>query len=139
MGIFEVKNEANYAAQVIRVESLTPLEWLDRLVALHWAGFQALVSKDTKPGDLMIVFPPESQLSETFASVNNLFSDKDKNNDTEVKGYLANNRRVRAIRLRGNVSNCLAMPVSSLSRFTSTLPDEGAVFDTIDGTVICQK
>lgn len=139
MSTFEVKNEANYAAQVIRVESLTPLEGLDRLVALHWAGFQALVSKDTKPGDLMIVFPPESQLSETFASVNNLFSDKDKNNDTEVKGYLANNRRVRAIRLRGHASNALAMPLSSLSRFTSTLPDEGAVFDTIDGTVICQK
>lgn len=38
MSTFEVKNEANYAAQVIRVESLTPLEGLDRLVALHWAG-----------------------------------------------------------------------------------------------------
>ena len=87
----------------------------------------------------MIVFPPESQLSETFASVNNLFSDATRNNDTEIKGYLANNRRVRAIRLRGHASNALAMPLSSLSRFTSTLPDEGAVFDTIDGTAISQK
>ena len=139
MTVFEVTGEANYAPQVVRVAELTTLEGLDNLVGLQWAGFQALVSKNTKPGDLMIVFPPESQLSETFASVNNLFSDATRNNDTEVKGYLANNRRVRAIRLRGHASNALAMPLSSLSRFTSTLPDEGAVFDTIDGTVISQK
>ena len=139
MTVFEVTGEVNYAPQVVRVAELTTLEGLDNLVGLQWAGFQALVSKNTKPGDLMIVFPPESQLSETFASVNNLFSDATRNNDTEIKGYLANNRRVRAIRLRGHASNALAMPLSSLSRFTSTLPDEGAVFDTIDGTVISQK
>lgn len=139
MTVFEVTGEVNYAPQVVRVTELTTLEGLDNLVGLQWAGFQALVSKDTKPGDLMIVFPPESQLSETFASVNNLFSDATRNNDTEVKGYLANNRRVRAIRLRGHASNALALSLNSISRFTRELPEEGAVFDTIGGTVISQK
>ena len=139
MTVFEVTGEVNYAPQVVRVTELTKLDGLDNLVGVQWAGFQALVSKDTQVGDLLLIFPPECQLSETFASVNNLLSNSELNNDPEVKGYLGKNRRVRAIKLRGHASNALALSLASLSRFTNQLPEEGAVFDTIDGTVISQK
>lgn len=139
MSAFTITGEANYAAQVIRADNITTLDNMDNLVALHWAGYQALVPKTTKVGDLFVVFPPESQLSETFVSVNNLSSVPNVNNDPTAKGYLGKNRRVKALRLRGNVSNLLALDVKSLSRFTQQIPAEGTAFDTIDGLVISQK
>lgn len=117
-------NSTNYAAEVIEVQALRTLPGLDNLVGISINGYQALVSKDTQVGDKLLVFPAECQISEAFAREHNLMRDQG--------GYLEANRRVRAIKLRGHVSNALALAMSDL-------PAVGTVFDTIDGVQIVRK
>lgn len=131
----ELKGNPNYAAQVVRVSMLTTLPELDNLRGLPVGGYQALVSKDTQVGDLLVVFPAECQLSHKFVSANNLYRHANLNADSEQTGYLEDNRRVRAIKMRGHNSNALAMPVSIID---PTLT-EGDTFDTVDGVELCRK
>jgi hypothetical protein len=134
--------EQNYAAQVVRIHSILPLEGADRLVGVPLFGMQCLVSKGMyNEGDLGILFPTECQISEEFAFENNLNSSAALNKDEFAKGYLAGNRRVRAIKLRGHNSNALFISLDSLSYLgvdTSELK-EGDCFNSIDGREICKK
>jgi len=104
-------------------------------------GYNAIVSKTTKIGDYGIVFGPETQLSEAFCHFNNLFSNAEENTDKNIKGYLGANRRVRSIKLRGNFSTCLFMPISALAYLGVSLEDikEGDSFTSINGVEICKK
>ena len=137
--IFEVRGEPNYAAEVRQIGRLESREGLDNLMAVPWAGLQALVGKDHAPEDIMVFFPAEAQLSDKFLRENNLYRDTTLNEDPTQKGYLEKNGRVRAIRLRGVTSSALALPLSSLLRYTDTPPPVGTRFDTINGEEICRK
>ena len=136
----ESKNN-NYAATVIKVNTLTKLDKLDNLLGLPIFGFQAIVSKSVTEGTLGIVFTAESQLSEDFAKVNNLYRHKELNQNKEITGYLDDTRRVKAIKLKGNVSSALFMPLSSLSYLGINVNDlkEGDTFDSINGIEVCRK
>lgn len=127
----------NYAAVVVTIGSVYPLAKCDNVVGTSVFGYQAIVSKDTKPGELMLFFPAECQLSHEYCRANNLYRDKDQNTDTTKAGYLDLNRRVRAIKFRGHTSNCLLMPLNSLPGRSRPAP--GAVFDTWEGAEICRK
>lgn len=134
------KNE-NYVATVIEVKAIIPIENCDNVVAVPVFGYQGIVSKDVKLGDLFLMFPPETRLSEAFVSQNNLYRHNDLNKDKDQKGYMEDNRRVRAVRFRGHVSNCLLMPLYSVS-FASdkwTQLQIGDSFDVINGIDICEK
>lgn len=131
--------DQNYCATVIRVKELHKLEGLDNLVALNMFGFQALVSKDTQIGDLGILFTSEVQLSEKYASENNLFRHSEKNKFNERKGFLEDTVRVRSIRLKKHVSSALFMPISSLDYLGEVDLKEGDCFNSIDGVEICRK
>ena len=134
--------EPNYAAQIVRVSQLLTLEGADRLHGIPLFGMQALTAKGgVNVGDLGVLFPTECQLSEDFCKKNNLYSSQLLNEDTNAKGYLSDNRRVRAIKLRGHNSNCLFMTLKSLENIgvdISTLK-EGDVFNSIGGIEICKK
>lgn len=143
---YTIQHEKNYAAEVVEVKTLIDLKGLDNLKGLPVGGHTALVSKDTQIGDHLLVFPAESQLSEQFAQDNNLFSNSELNADTTQTGYLGKNRRVRAIRLRGNLSSALAMSVNVLERYNppgkkhaGAVPEPGTVFDTVNGVELCRK
>lgn len=135
-----IKND-NYAAEVIVVPELEAVEGLDNLRALRMYGLQALVGKDVQPGDVGILFPPEVQLSEEFCRQNNLFRHSTLNNNPEVRGYLEDNRRVKAIKFRGNNSNAMFMPLSALVPlgFNPSEFSVGDRFDSIDGKEILRK
>ena len=137
----EKPENPNYAAVVVRLKSFNTLPTCDNVVGSPMFGLQAIVSKDHQVGDMGIVFTPETQLSDEYVSKNNLYRHADLNEDKSQKGYMEDNRRVRAIKFRGNTSNCLFMPLSSLSYTgvdTSALR-EGDEFDTLNGYKICQK
>ena len=127
---YEVRGDPAYAAQAIEVKALIELPGLDNLVGVNAFGYTALVSRDVKVGDTLVVFPAECQLGAQFAASRNLHRHPALNDDPTQVGYLEDNRRVRAIRLRGQVSNALALawdvPV-------------GTVFDTVDGVQISSK
>lgn len=131
----------NYAAVVVKIKTLVPLDGCDNVVGTPLLGFQAIVSKNTQIGDIGIVFPAETELSEEFCYENNLYRHDDKNKNLGVKGYLEDNRRIKAIKFRGHTSNSLFMPLESFS-YTGTKPsdfNEGDEFDTLNDHKICQK
>lgn len=131
----------NYAAVVVQIKAITPLDNCDNIVGTPLLGFQAIVGKDTQVGDVGIVFPAEAQLSDEFCQQNNLYRHTEKNKDPEKAGYLEDNRRVRAVKFRGHRSDCLFMPMSSLG-YTGVKLDQlnvGDVFDNLNGHEICRK
>lgn len=131
----------NYAATIVQIKVLLPLKGLDNLVAAPLLGYQAIVSKDVQVGDWGVLFTAETQLSPAFASANNLHRHGNLNNDQSATGYLEDNRRVKAIRLRGHRSDALFLHLDSLSSFVDG-PGQfsvGDTFDQLNGTEICRK
>jgi len=138
----EIKDSKNYAPQVIRVPAPFALPNADRLVGLGIQGFTVITQKDgdIHEGDLAVFFPAEAQLSEKLAAGANLFRHNDLNDDQTQKGYLEDNRRVRALKLRGTVSNGLLLPVAEVERiFKVSGLAEGDIFDHINGAEVSRK
>ena len=131
----------NYAATIIAVRSVVDLPKSDRIVGVPVFGFQAITGKGIEVGDLRVLFTAETQLSTEYARANNLHRHSDRNANPDVVGYLEDTRRVKALRLRGNVSNALLMPLESLAftGFDVTQLKAGDVFDTLNGVEVCRK
>ena len=133
---FEVTDSVNYAAECIEApawEDMIQFPTLQNLRGIPWAGYTILVPRDYA-GARLVVFPAESQLSETVAHDLNLYAKAELNADTTLSGYLACNRRIKAIRLRGVPSNALALPAEYFGS-----PAVGEVFDTVDGVPVSRK
>ena len=133
---FEVTDSANYCAECIEApawEDMIQFPTLQNLRGIPWAGYTILVPRDYA-GARLVVFPAESQLSETVAHDLNLHAKAELNADTTLSGYLACNRRIKAIRLRGVPSNALALPAEYFGS-----PAVGEVFDTVDGVPVSRK
>lgn len=131
----------NYAATVVQITRLVPLAGCDNVVGAPLAGYQAIVSKDTQVGDVGILFTAETQLSDEYARNNNLYRHPEKNADPDKKGYLEDNRRVKALKFRGHRSDALFMPLNSVE-YTQANPFEltkWLVFDELNGHPICNK
>lgn len=134
----EPKNK-NYCATVVEIKTLIPLDNCDNVQATNIFGFQAIVGKDIKVGDVGLFFPTESQLSQVYLKANNLYRHSDLNQDQTKKGYIEDNGRIRAVKFRGHASNGLFMPMSSLDSISTTYYPVGTEFDEIDGVEICRK
>lgn len=132
---------ANYAATVVCIKNIIPLENCDNIVATSIFGFQAIIGKDIPVGTIGIVFPAECQLSDEFCKQNNLYRHGEFNADHAKTGYLEDNRRVRAVKFRGQRSDCLFMPLESLKWTGAKLSElrEGDTFDVLNGKEICKK
>jgi hypothetical protein len=131
----------NYCATVVRLKNIVKLDNCDNVVATTIFGFQAIVNKNAQVGDIGLVFPAETQLSEDYCYENNLFRHSEKNKDVTQKGYIEDNRRIKAVKFRGNPSSCLFMPLESLKYLGIKVKDfnEGDEFDEIDDKEICKK
>ncbi len=131
----------NYSATVIRVPKVRKAENSDRLYIIDVMGMTAIVDDSwiAREGELALLFPAEVQLEPGYMKANNLYRDKELNDDTTQSGYIDTNRRVRAMKLRGNISNGLVMPLHSLYQIEHSALHEGDVFDTINGYTVCRK
>lgn len=136
----EVSNP-NYAATIVRIPKLNALQGLDRLRGVDVFGCQALVGIDTNINELHVAFTSETQLSSDLCKNNNLFRHKELNVNTDIAGYLEDNRRVKAIKFRGNISSALLLPISSLSSLGIDVSGlkAGDTFTSIDGIEVCKK
>ena len=136
--MLELKGNPNYAAFIYEVTQTHPLDGLDNLVGVNVGGYQALVPKTTKPGDRFVAVVAGTQISASYTMLLNLHRDSSLNADKSQTGYLENNRRVKAIRLRGNASNALLLDISL---FTVDLSGErvGTEFDHINGVEFSRK
>ena len=130
---------SNYAAVVVRVDKIVPLENCDNVQAAIIMGNQIVVSKEVKVGDIGLFFPVETQLSKEYLSNNNLYRKSELNVDLEQKGYFEENGRIRCVKFRGHKSEGLFMPISSISFTKFDLLNLGDEFDELNGIPICQK
>lgn len=139
-----IEGSRNYSATVIRVPKVRKAENSDRLYIIDALGMTAIVDDSwiAREGEIAILFPAEVKLEPGYMKANNLYRDKELNDDQTQAGYIDTNRRVRAMKLRGNISNGLVMPLDSITLFEAypeTQVNEGDVFDTINGYAVCRK
>lgn len=132
---------SNYAAIVVEIKHLVPLEGCDNVQAAIIMGNQVIVSKEVKIGDVGIFFPLECQLMHTYMYENNLYNHSEKNKDVEKKGYFSDNGRVRCQKFRGHKSEGLFMPIESIAEFLEKgdVISIGDEFDELNGEQICRK
>lgn len=105
----------------------------DRLQVATVFGDDVVVSLDYKVGDMVIYFPTDGQLGEEYVKENKL--------SREDGGYLdPKKRNVTTIKLRGEKSDGLIMPIESLKKFTNIVDlKDGDKIDVLNGVVICEK
>lgn len=129
-----------HEAYVVKIKELHKHSNADRLQCTTIFGSNVIVDLNTKIGDLGIYFPVDLQLGQEFAEKNNLLRKKDENGN-EIGGYLdPNKRNIKAINLRGEKSDGLYLPISSLEKFTDISKlKEGDKITTLNGYVICEK
>ena len=117
----------------------------DRLLLADVFGNTVCVSTDYTEGQLGLYLPTDGQLSVEFAEKNNLVRKKD-DAGNNIGGYLEPDKRnIRAIRLRGEKSDGIFLPISCLNYCYAhgDASIELRAGDVIDGLVngheICQK
>lgn len=137
----ERTEDSNYNAIVTTITKLVPFDNCDNVQGSLIFGFQAVVSKDVQIGDVGIFFMAETQLSDEYCSNNNLFRHEDLNKDKSQKGYIEDSRRIKAVKFRGNRSDGLFMPLSSLdwTGIDSSKLKPGDEFSSVNGKEICRK
>ena len=113
----------------------------DRMKLADCFGNTVCVGLDAADGDIVIYFPTDGQLSVEYCAKNDLVRRKDENGNN-AGGYLdPEKRNIRAIKLRGEKSDGLTMPLESLA-YTGIKIDTLKIGDTItvvNGHDICQK
>jgi hypothetical protein len=137
------KTNENYLAKVAVINNLRKHKNADRLQITTIDGNNVIVGIDIKEGDKGIFFPLESQISDWFLKENNLYDDKTLNKDQEKKGYISHKGRVRALRLKKEMSEGLWLPISSLySSFEDIYEGDlkdGTYFDTVLDKLLVKK
>ena len=131
-----------YKAYVTELKNVRKHPNADRLLLADVFGNTVCVSTDYAEGEIGVYFPTDGQLSVEFAEQNNLLRTKDENGNN-IGGYMdPDKRNVTAIRLRGEKSDGLFLPLSCLA-YTGVDLDTLTVGYVINGVVnghdICTK
>lgn len=104
-----------YKAYITTLTNVRKHPNADRLLLADVFGNTVCVSTDYTEGQLGIYFPTDGQLSVEFAEKNNLVRKKD-DAGNNIGGYMdPDKRNVTAIRLRGEKSDGLFLPISALN------------------------
>lgn len=129
-----------YSAYITRIKEVRKHSNADRLQIGTCFGNNVIVSMETKEGELGVYFPVDGKLSMPYAEKNNLLRIKNEDG-TNSGGYLdPDKRHITALKLRGEKSDGLFMPLKSLEFFTKIESlREGDVITTLNGTLICEK
>ena len=129
-----------HCGYIVKVEKLRKHPNADRLQIATFFGNDTCVALDVEFGEVGIYFPSDLQLSLEYCDANHLCR-KDANGMPD-SGYLEREKRhIKAINLRGEKSDGIYMPLSSLS-FTGINAFEFNIGDTItvvNGIEICKK
>lgn len=131
-----------YNGYVTRVKNIRPAENADRLNLCDVFGNTVVVDKNVNENDLYVYFPCDGQLSLNFCLNNNLL--RKLPDGTPGPGYMdPDKRNVVAIKLRGNKSDGLVLPLTCLDYcFEDGAAAHLKIGDTIDvvnGHDICTK
>ena len=129
-----------YNAYVTTIKNLRKHPNADRLQLGECFGNTVCVSMEYTDNQIGVYFPTDGQLSVEFADINNLLRKKDTDGNN-IGGYMdPDKRNVTSIKLRGEKSDGLFLPLSCLESFgdISTLK-VGDIITTFNGHEICTK
>ena len=128
-----------YCSYITRLKNVRKHPNADRLQIGECFGNSVVVSLDYTENQLGVYFPSDGQLSIEFCVANDLLRRKDENGNP-AGGYMDERRRVTAIKLRGEKSDGLFLPLTALANFT-TISDlkEGDTITILNGVEICKK
>jgi len=131
---------STHCGYIVKVTQLKPHSNADKLQIATFFGNDTCVSLEVHENDIGVYFPSDLQLSEEYCEVNHLC--RKKKDGTPDTGYLDESKRnIRAIKLRGERSDGIYMPLES---FTYTGVDIstltiGTQITVVNGHEICQK
>lgn len=129
-----------YAGYVTTIRKIRKHSNADRLQVVTVYENDVIVDLKFHEGQKVVFFPVDGQLSEEYCADNNLVRKLDENGNN-IGGYLdPDKRNIRAIRLRGEKSEGLIMPIETLSKYINveTLKD-GFKVQSINDHEICRK
>ena len=129
-----------YNAYVTELKNVRKHPNADRLQLGDCFGNTVCVNLDYTEGQVGVYFPTDGQLSLEFAEANNLLRKKD-DAGNNIGGYMdPSKRNVTAIRLRGEKSDGLFLPLDCLASFGDISELKvGDVITTFNGHEICCK
>ena len=130
-----------YNAIVTRLTNVRPHSNADKVQLATCHGNQVVIGLDSLEGHLGVYFPSDGQLSDEFCKANNLYRDAELNARKDEKGGMFDaNRRVRAQKFRGEISDGFWVPLHYFGFIMVTgLDVEGFEFDEWKGVPICNK
>lgn len=129
-----------YCGYITRLKNVRKHSNADRLLLADCFGNTVIVGLEYQEGQLGVYFPVDGQLSVEFCAANDLVRRKDENGNP-AGGYLdPDKRNIKAMKLRGEKSDGLFLPLTSLANFT-TVSDlkEGDTITILNGVEICKK
>lgn len=129
-----------YEAYVTTIKNIRKHNNADRLQIATIFGNSVIVDLSYYAGQKVIFFPVDGQLSAQFANENNLIRKKDENGNN-IGGYLdPNKRNITALRLRGEKSEGLVLPIEVLAKYTDvSMLHDGDKITMLNGCEICRK
>jgi len=138
------ENSKNYVCTVVEIGTLFPIENADKIQRCVINGNDVIVSKDVKVSDKMLYFNSGTKLNVEFCKFNNLLTDKEQNKDKTKVGYISHRQfRVKAIKLKGVISDGILLPIDSLYAFNKSFNYDslqvGDEFTDIGDISICEK
>ena len=130
----------SYCAYITRIKNLRKHTNADRLMVGQCFGSNVIVSLSTQDDELGVYFPTDGRLCEQYCVENDLLRRKDENGN-QAGGFLdPEKRKIQAIKLRGEQSDGLFMPLKSLEKFTNIAElKEGDSISVLNGMKICEK
>lgn len=130
---------SEHCGYIVKINELHKHSNADRLQIATIFSNNVIVDLNTQIGDIGIYFPIDLQLSEEYCKENDLVRRKD-GNGNPAGGYLdPEKRNIRAMKLRGEKSEGLFMPLESLKYTGETKFEVGEKIEMLNGHEICRK
>lgn len=140
MKLIKSKNaNENYLSKVVNITTFRKHSdpEVERLKCCTIDGFNIITGIDSQPG-LYVYFPTLSCINEDFLRFANLYRDKEMNSDPEQSGMFDSNGRVKAIKLRGELSEGFILPAVVLQNYIVSITnqelenlEDGIEFDSV--------
>jgi hypothetical protein len=113
-----VKADVNYLSKIVQIDNFTQHinPEVTRLKVAHVDGYTILVGIDEEPGKF-VYFPAMSCINPQLLSYANLYRHAEMNADTTKTGLFEDNGRVKAVKLKGQVSEGFLLPLQTLINF----------------------
>lgn len=127
-----------YTGFVVKIKKLEEHSNADRLQLAKVFGTTVVVGLNVSKGDVMAYFPADGKLDYDFAHKAGLLREDLEGN--KLKGYMDPVRcNVKAIRLRGERSDGILIPIKVLEEFTGKRFSPGEKIGIVGGKLICEK